>query len=691
MTTENNQTRNKNPFFNQPYGTPHNTAPFNEIKLEHYEPAILEGIRRENETIDQIVNNPEAPSFDNTIAYTTPDNMLSRVTEVFFNLLSAETNDAMDELAQKMSPILTEHANNIMLNEKLFARVKQVYENHGPLDAEEQMLLDKMYEGFIRSGVNLNAEDKEKFRAISKELSQLTLQFSQNQLKETNNFMLHLTNEEDLKGLPDSAIEAARLAAKEKDLDGWVFTLHAPSYSPFMTYADNRSLREKMYRAANTICTKDNEYNNLDIVKRIVNLRREKAQLLGYRTYADFVLKQRMAENSEQVYRLLNDLLDAYLPTAKAEVAEVVALAKKLEGNDFDFRAWDFSYYSHKLRMEKYNIDAEMLRPYLELEQVKKGVFGLATRLYGITFRENKDIPVYHPDVHAYEVFDEDGSFLAVLYTDFHPREGKRSGAWMTSYKEQWISKEDGNSRPHVSLTMNFTKPTEEKPALLTLGEVETFLHEFGHALHGIFANTRFESLSGTNVYWDFVELPSQIMENFAIEKEFLNTFARHYQTGEPMPDELIDRVVRSRNFNVAYACIRQVSFGLLDMAYYTLDKPFEGDVMTFEREAWKRTVLLPQEKDTCMSVQFGHIMAGGYAAGYYSYKWAEVLDADAFSLFKQHGIFSREIASRFRKEILSKGGTEHPMTLYRRFRGQDPTIDALLERNGIRKNEKKS
>ena len=612
--------------------------------------------------------------------------MLSRVTEVFFNLLSAETNDAMDELAQKMSPILTEHANNIMLNEQLFARVRQVYENHGPLDAEEQMLLDKMYDGFIRSGVNLSAEDKEKFRAISKELSQLTLQFSQNQLKETNNFQLHLTDEQDLKGLPDSAIEAARLAAKEKDLEGWVFTLHAPSYSPFMTYADNRSLREQMYRAANTICTKDNEYNNLEIVKRIVNLRREKAQLLGYRTYADFVLKQRMAETSEQVYRLLNDLLEAYLPTAKTEVAEIIALAKKLEGDDFDFRPWDFSYYSHKLRMEKYNIDAEMLRPYLELEQVKKGVFGLATRLYGITFRENKDIPVYHPDVHAYEVFDEDGSFLAVLYTDFHPREGKRSGAWMTSYKEQWISKEDGNSRPHVSLTMNFTKPTEDKPALLTLGEVETFLHEFGHALHGIFANTRFESLSGTNVYWDFVELPSQIMENFAIEKDFLNTFARHYQTSEPMPDELIDRVVRSRNFNVAYACIRQVSFGLLDMAYYTLDHPFEGDVMPFEREAWKRTVLLPQEPDTCMSVQFGHIMSGGYAAGYYSYKWAEVLDADAFSLFKQHGIFSREIATRFRKEILSKGGTEHPMTLYRRFRGQDPSIDALLERNGIKR-----
>ena len=685
MSNEKNQTRHENPFFNQPYGTPHNTAPFQDIKLEHYEPAILEGIRRENETIDKIINNPEAPTFDNTIAYTTPDNMLSRVTEVFFNLLSAETNDAMDELAQKMSPILTEHANNIMLNEQLFARVKQVYENHGPLDAEEQMLLDKMYDGFIRSGVNLSAEDKEKFRAISKELSQLTLQFSQNQLKETNNFQLHLTDEQDLKGLPDSAIEAARLAAKEKNLEGWVFTLHAPSYSPFMTYADNRALREQMYRAANTICTKDNEYNNLEIVKRIVNLRREKAQLLGYRTYADFVLKQRMAETSEQVYRLLNDLLEAYLPTAKAEVAEIIALAKKLEGDDFDFRPWDFSYYSHKLRMEKYNIDAEMLRPYLELEQVKKGVFGLATRLYGITFRENKDIPVYHPDVHAYEVFDEDGSFLAVLYTDFHPREGKRSGAWMTSYKEQWISKEDGNSRPHVSLTMNFTKPTEDKPALLTLGEVETFLHEFGHSLHGMFAKTTYESLSGTNVYWDFVELPSQFMENFATEKEFLHTFARHYQTGDPIPDELVQRIIDSSNFNAAYACLRQVSFGLLDMAWYTRTTPFEGDVETYEKQAWKRAQVLPDVPGTCMSVQFSHIFAGGYSAGYYSYKWAEVLDADAFSLFKEKGIFNPETATSFRENILSKGGTEHPMTLYKRFRGKEPTIDALLKRNGIK------
>ena len=685
MSNEKNQTRHENPFFNQPYGTPHNTAPFQDIKLEHYEPAILEGIRRENETIDKIINNPEAPTFDNTIAYTTPDNMLSRVTEVFFNLLSAETNDAMDELAQKMSPILTEHANNIMLNEQLFARVKQVYENHGPLDAEEQMLLDKMYDGFIRSGVNLSAEDKEKFRAISKELSQLTLQFSQNQLKETNNFQLHLTDEQDLKGLPDSAIEAARLAAKEKNLEGWVFTLHAPSYSPFMTYADNRALREQMYRAANTICTKDNEYNNLEIVKRIVNLRHEKAQLLGYRTYADFVLKQRMAETSEQVYRLLNDLLEAYLPTAKAEVAEIIALAKKLEGDEFDFRPWDFSYYSHKLRMEKYNIDAEMLRPYLELEQVKKGVFGLATRLYGITFRENKDIPVYHPDVTAYEVYDSNNHYLAILYTDFFPRKGKHSGAWMTNYKEQWIDSNGINSRPHVSIVTNFTKPTSRRPALLTFSEVNTFLHEFGHALHGIFANTRFKSMSGTNVYWDFVELPSQIMENYATEKDFLNTFAQHFQTKKPIPEEMIQRIIDSSNFNIAYSCIRQVSFGLLDMAWYTRNTAFEDDIRTYEQNVFSVTRLLPEIKDTCMSVQFSHIMSGGYAAGYYSYKWAEVLDADAFSVFKKKGIFNPEVAQSFRQNILSKGGTEHPMTLYKRFRQQKPTIEALLKRNGIK------
>lgn len=687
MNNEINHTNErKNPFFAKSYGTPHDTAPFNEIRLEDYEPAFMEGIRQDDALTEQIINNPEPPTFDNTIAFNIPDNLLGRVSNVFFNLLSAETNDEMDALAQKMSPILTEHANNILLNEKLFARVKAVYEQHRELSQEEQMLLEKTYDGFIRSGANLSAEDKDKLRAINTELAQLTLQFSQNNLKETNLFQLHITAQDDLSGLPDSAIEAAALAAKEKQLEGWLFTLHAPSYNPFMTYADNRELRKQMYMARNTICIHDNEYNNTDIVKRIVNLRRERVQLLGFNTYADFVLKRRMAENSDNVYQLLNDLLEAYLPTAREEVKEIQALAQEMEGEDFVIQPWDFGYYSHKLQLKKFNLDAEMLRPYFELSRVKDGVFGLATKLYGITFKENPDIPVYHPDVTAYEVYDKDGSYLAVLYTDFHPRESKQSGAWMTSYKEQWMDEKEGNSRPHVSVTMNLTKPTETKPALLTLSEVETFLHEFGHALHGIFANTRFESLSGTSVYWDFVELPSQIMENFAVERDFLNTFAQHYQTAEPIPEELIDRIVSSRNYNAAYACIRQVSFGLLDMAYYTLSEPFDADVLQFEKEAWAPAQLLPQLPDTCMSVQFGHIMSGGYAAGYYSYKWAEVLDADAFSLFKEKGIFNQEVAQSFRDNILSKGGTEPPMVLYKRFRGQAPSIDALLQRNGIKK-----
>lgn len=675
-----------NPFLRKEYGTPHNTVPFHEIRTEDYEPAFMEGIRQDEELTDKIVNNPEPPTFDNTIAFSVPDDLLSRVSNVFYNLLEADTNDEMDALAQKMSPILNDHANKTLHNEKLFARVKAVYENHRELTPEEQMLLDKTYDGFIRAGAGLPPEKKERFRELSRELGQLTLQFSQNNLKDNNSFQLHLTNEKDMAGLPESAREAAALAAKERGLDGWVFTLQMPIYNPFMTYADNRELRRQMYMARNTICTHGDQYDNKEIVKQIVNLRRELAQLMGYSTFADFVLRKRMAENSQNVYKLLHELLEAYMPTARQELKEIEELAHRTEGEDFRMQPWDFGYYSHKLQLEKYNIDGEMMRPYLELSRVKQGVFGLATRLYGITFKENPDIPVYHPDVTAYEVYDKDGSYLAVLYTDFHPRENKQSGAWMTSFKEQWISEEDGNSRPHISITMNLTKPTETKPALLTLGEVETFLHEFGHALHGIFANTRFESLSGTSVYRDFVELPSQFMENFVVERDFLNTFARHYQTGDPMPDELIDRIIKARNYCTAYSCIRQVSFGLLDMAYYTMDHPFDEDVTAFEHAAWADAQLFPQLPETCMSVQFSHIMSGGYAAGYYSYKWAEVLDADAFAFFKKNGIFNREVAQSFRDNILSKGGTEPPMTLYRRFRGQEPTIDALLERNGIRR-----
>ena len=451
-----------------------------------------------------------------------------------------------------------------------------------------------------------------------------------------------------------------------------------------MKYCKNRELREQLYRAYNTQCTHDNEYNNLDIVKRLVNLRLELAQLIGFETAADYVLTKRMAANSNNVYQLLNQLLEAYTPTAQKEVAEVQTLAKELEGEEFQLMPWDWAYYSRILKEKKFNIDEEILRPYFELNKVIEGVFGLATRLYGIMFQENKDIPVYHTDVKAYEVYDKDNSFLAVLYTDFHPRASKRSGAWMTNYKEQWID-EKGNSRPHVSVTMNFTKPSAEKPALLTFGEVTTFLHEFGHALHGMFANTTYQSMSGTNVYWDFVELPSQIMENFAIEKEFLNTFAKHYKTGESIPSELIQRLVDASNFNVAYACLRQLSFGLLDMAWYTRTTPFDGDVRYYEKEAWKKAQVLPDIEDTCMTVQFSHIMAGGYSAGYYSYKWAEVLDADAFSLFKEKGIFNEETANSFRENVLSKGGTEHPMVLYKNFRGKEPNINALLERNGIK------
>ena len=680
----------QNPFFEK-YTTPYGTVPFDKIKTEHYEPAIREGIRQQTAEIDAIVNNPEAPTFANTIlAYEKSGELLDRVTTVFGNLRSAETNDDLQTLAQEMMPLLSEHSNNISLNEELFKRVKAVYNQKEQLNLtpEQTKLLENIYDGFIRRGANLQGEAQKQYRQLTKELSSLTLQFSENNLKEINNYQLVLTDKAQLAGLPESAIEAAAETAKEKGVEGWVFTLQAPRYIPFMTYADNRDLRHELYMAYNTKCTHNNEYNNIDIVKKLVNTRMAIAQLLGYENFAQYTLKKRMAEDSDAVYNLLNQLLEAYTPTAKKEYQEVQELARQEQGAEFTVMPWDWSYYSNKLKDKKFNINEEMLRPYFELEKVKEGVFGLATRLYGITFKKNADIPVYHKDVDAYEVLDKDNKTLAILYTDFHPRTGKRAGAWMTEYKGQWIDEKTGeNSRPHVSIVMNFTKPTGNKPALLTFDEVETFLHEFGHSLHGMFANSTYESLSGTSVYWDFVELPSQIMENFAIEKEFLNTFAQHYQTDEKLPEELIKRLVDASNFNAAYACLRQVSFGLLDMAWYTRNTPFEGDVKEYEQQSWAKAQILPVVKDACMSTQFSHIFAGGYSAGYYSYKWAEVLDADAFSLFKQKGIFNREVAESFRNNILSKGGTEHPMILYKRFRGQEPTIDALLIRNGIKEN----
>ena len=667
-----------------PFYTTYTYIPFDQIKEADYEPAMLKGIEEEDQEIDRIVNNPDAPTFENTIEAMERSGQLSeKVTTVFFNLLSAETTDFLDELAQKMSPILSEHSNNIMLNEGLFKRVKMVYDDHASdqfarLNPEQKMLLTNTYEGFMRHGALLSDEQKEQLRRISAELGVLSLQFSQNKLKDTNDFVLHLTDDTDLEGLPDSAIDLARQTAKEQNMEGYVFTLQAPSYTPFLTYSARRELREKMYKAYNTLCTHANENNNVAIVGKIVNLHREMAQLLGYDTYADYALTRRMAEKKENVYQLLNQLIEAYMPTAKEEVEAIRQLYP-------DLQPWDFSYYANKLKEQRFNINSEMLRPYFELSNVKKGVFGLASRLYGITFSPNTAVPVYHPDVEVFDVKDKDGTFLALLYCDFHPRASKKSGAWMTSFKEQWTEPDGTNSRPQVSIVMNLSKATENKPALLTLSEVETFLHEFGHALHGIFANTTYRSLSGTNVYWDFVELPSQFMENYSIEPDFLNTFATHYETGEPIPQELIDRIIASRNFNVAYACMRQVSFGLLDMAFYTLKDAFNNDLFAFEREAWHRAQVLPEVEGTCMTTQFSHIMAGGYSAGYYSYKWAEVLDADAFSLFQEHGIFDAKTAQSFRDNILSKGGTEHPMTLYKRFRGQAPTIDALLHRNGIK------
>lgn len=691
-TQDNKNSITNNPFFND-YSTPHNTVPFHLIKLEHYEEAFMEGMKREKEELDKIINNEEEPTFDNTIIYKDETkgehyyDLLGRASTVFSCMLGAETNDDLDALAQKMSPLLTQHANDMQLNEKLFKRIKHVYEHHRELTPEEATLLQKVYDGFVRSGALLNEEGKEQFRRLSEEASLLSLQFSQNLLKENKAFELHITNEEDLDGLPESARQMAAHAAQEQNKEGWIFTLDFPSYSPFLTYSTKRELREKLYMAKNTEGIHDNPENNLAICTRLINIRRELAQLLGHATYADYVLEHRMASSVKNVYKLFNDLISAYKPQAIKELKEVEQLAKEMEGDAFEMQPWDFGYYSHKLQLQKYNIDSEMLRPYFELSKVIEGVFGLANRLYGISFKENNEIPVYHQDVKAYDVFDADGSYLAVFYADFHPRKGKQGGAWMTEFQGQWINRKGENIRPHVSVVMNFTKPTPQKPALLTLGEVETFLHEFGHSLHGMFANTRFGSLSGTNVWWDFVELPSQFMENYATEKEFLRTFAYHFESGEPIPDELIDRIIKSKNYLSAYGCLRQVSLGLLDMAYYTQKDEFKEDIITFEKDAWKDAIITKQLPNTCMTTQFSHIISGGYAAGYYSYKWAEVLDADAFSLFKKNGIFDKNTALSFRENILSKGGTEHPMTLYKRFRGQEPTIDALLERNGIKKN----
>ena len=679
-------TQAQNPFFEEFKGTPHGTPPFDRIEISHYEPAIDRGIKLGLQGIDRIVNNPESPTFENTIvALDNAGRELDRVLNVFYPLESAMSDDAFMELSVKITPRLSEYSTSISLNEGLWKRVKAVHDSADTtrLTPEDKMLLKRTYESFTRNGALLQGADREKYSKLSSRLSELTTTFGQNTLKELNTYKIWL-KAEDLDGLTESAVEAAALAAKENGREGeYLFTLDAPVYSAFMKNSSRRDLREKMWRMYSSRNTKG-EYNNLPVMKEIAETRLAMANLLGYKTYADYSLANTMAAKTENVYKLLNSLRDAYKPAQKAEFAELEAFATKMEGKPMQLKPWDYSFYSNKLRNAKYSYDEEELRPYFELNNVIDGVFGLATKLYGLTFVKNKDIPVYHPDVTAFDVKDKDGSYLGVIYTDFFPRASKRAGAWMTEFKGQRVDENGNNSRPHVTIVMNFTKATSTKPSLLTPSEVETCLHEFGHALHGLLANTRYGSLAGTNVLRDFVELPSQFNENYLTEKEFLDGFAKHYKTGEPIPSELVDRIVTTSQYGAAYACFRQLGFGLLDMAWHTITAPVQ-DPEKFENEAVESVSMFEPIAGTMFAPTFGHIFSGGYAAGYYSYKWAEVLDADAFAHFKEHGIFDRATADSFRKNILSRGGTEDPAELYRRFRGHDATIDALLKRDGIK------
>lgn len=678
-----------NPFLSQ-YTTPHGSVPFDKINISDYEDAMLYGIEEENKEIANIISNSEAPTFVNTIlALEKSGNTLRKVTDVFFNQLSCETSDSLDEMSEKLVPLLTEHSNSIMLNTSLFKKVEAVVKSQPQLADEEQKLLEDTYDSFLRHGASLDEQQKLEYDKLTSELNVLKLKFAQNKLKEQNDFILNVTNEKEIIGVPQNCKDEARAEALRRNMVGWVFTLHAPSYVPFMEYCDNRELRRQMYMAYNTICNRNNDCDNKVLVKTITNLRLRIAKLLGYSSHAEYTLQKRMAKDTETVNRFIIDLLTAYKPTAIREVEDVCAFAKqineKAENTDgFKLMPWDFSYYSNKLKEKLYNLNSEKLKPYFEIGQVKEGVFGLATKLYGITFARRTDIPVYNRDVEVYEVFDNNGKHLSLLYCDFYPRSSKKSGAWMTNYKEQWMEEGGENSRPHVALNTNFSKPTQTEPSLLTLDEVETFLHEFGHTLHGMFANTRFRSLSGTNVYWDFVELPSQFMENYAIEPEFLRTFAKHYKTGEIIPDEMVECVRNSRNFNAAYKCLRQLTFCKLDMAYHSLTKELDEEIEDFERQAIKEAKLMPEIPGTSISVQFSHIMDGGYSSGYYSYKWAEVMDADVFEKFKEEGIFNKATAQEFREKILALGGTKHPMDLYVDFRGKAPDNGALLRRNNI-------
>ncbi|WP_347373170.1 M3 family metallopeptidase [Aequorivita sp. Q41] len=670
---------------------PYNTAPFSKIENAHFLPAISKLIEETKEEITAITSNPEAPTFKNTVeALENTGEQLDRATSIFFNLNSAETNDEIQKIAQEVSPMLTEFSNDMLLNEALFERIKTVYNQKTTLNLseEQQMLLEKKYKAFSRNGANLSEEKKKELRKIDAELAKLKLTFGENVLAETNKFELHITAKKDLSGLPDGVVEAAAQTAEEKGKEGWVFTLDYPSYVPFLTYAANRELRKKMAIAFGAKGFNKDELDNQQNVLKIVTLRHERANLLGYESHAHFVLEERMAETPEKVQSFLNELLAKAKPAAQKEFNTLTAFAMELDGIEF-LEKWDGAYYSEKLKQKLFNLDDEKLKPYFELKNVINGVFTVAEKLYGLHFEEVQNIDKYHADVKTYEVKDTQGELVSIFYADFHPRAGKRNGAWMTSYKPQQI-KEGKNDRPHISIVCNFTKPTTSKPSLLTFNEVTTLFHEFGHALHGMLANTKYPSLSGTSVYWDFVELPSQILENWCYEKETLELFATHYQTGEIIPMEYVERIKESATFLEGMATLRQLSFGILDMTWHGFSAAQktnllkDQNVKAFEAAVFKDTQLYPDVKENCMSTSFSHIFQGGYSAGYYSYKWAEVLDADAFAVFKKEGIFNKKVASKFKEFVLSQGGTMDPMELYVKFRGQKPDPEALLKRAGL-------
>ncbi|GAA4278200.1 M3 family metallopeptidase [Aquimarina mytili] len=664
---------------------PFDAAPFSKIKPAHYLPAIKNAISLAKKEIDTIVNNSEEPTFSNTIeALEYSGELLDRVTSVFFNLNSAETNEEIQKIAQEVSPLIAEHLNDINLNQELFKRIKFVYAQRDNLNlnAEQYTLLEKKYKSFSRNGANLEDDKKEKLREIDKERSKLSLKFGENVLAETNAFEMLLTDESDLAGLPDGAKEAAKAMADSKGKEGWLITLDYPSYIPFMTYADNRQLRKKLALAFGSRGFNNNDLDNQEIILKITNLRYQRAQLLGYKSHAHYILEERMAKTPDKVFSFLNDILDKAKPAAEREFKQLEAFAKNLDNID-QLQKWDSAYYTEKLKQELFDLDDEKLKPYFKLENVIDGVFKIASTLFGLQFEEINEVDKYHDEVKTYNVTDLEGNFISLFYADFHPRPGKRNGAWMTSYKSQ-MKKSDKNIRPHVSIVCNFTKPTPSKPSLLTFNEVTTLFHEFGHALHGMLANTTYPGLSGTSVYWDFVELPSQVLENWCYEKEALELFAKHYETGEVIPMELIKKIKESSTFMEGMATLRQLSFGLLDMSWHDQDPGYIKDVKEHEERIFAKTSLYPNVKENCMSTAFSHIFQGGYSAGYYSYKWAEVLDADAFEYFKENGIFNKEIATKFKENVLSQGGTENPMTLYKRFRGQEPKPEALLKRAGL-------